>query len=214
MSLNHYKWPVALFLYFASGYAYAIDIQTVLTNVSSIIQPLTALALMISFIAGIFMIMQALMAMKKFGNMSTQQMQPGEIGGPFMKFVVGAILIYLPTSTDILMNSIFGSYNSIFGSGTVNYQANGQGSALLTYMQGSGGGIGGQWAAMANTLVLYIQFLGLLSFIKGWFIISKSAGHGAQPGNFGKGVTHIIGGIIAINFISVVNIIMNTVYGT
>jgi len=157
--------------------------------------------------------MQALMAMKKFGNTGTMA-QPGELSGPLVKLVVGAVLIYLPTSTDILMNSIFGGAgDSMFGGANINYEAMGQGATLLSYAKGSGG-IGGQWASMANTLVLYIQFLGLLSFIKGWFIISKSAGQGAQPGNFAKGVTHIIGGIIAINFVGVVNIIMNTVYGT
>ena len=64
---------------------------------------------------------------------------------------------------------------------------------------------------MANTLVLYIQFVGLLSFVKGWFILSKSVGYGAQQGSVSKGVTHILGGIVAINFISMVNIINNTI---
>jgi intracellular multiplication protein IcmC len=203
---------LGFWLYFVYENAYAADIQTILNNVSGIIVPLTAMVLMISYAAGIYMIIHALTLMKKFGNMSMQA-QPGELGGPLMQLVVGAVLIYLPTSTDALTNSLFGSSNSIFGSGSsINYSNAGYGSEILGYLPTDS--FAQQWASMANTLVLYIQFVGLLSFVKGWFILSKSAGHGAQPGTVSKGITHIIGGIIAINFISAVNIISNTIFGT
>lgn len=169
------------------------------------------MVLAISYLSGVWMIINALTKMKKFGNM-TMQAQPGELGGPLMQFVVGAVLIYLPTATDALTHSIFGASDSIFGSGSVNYRNVGYGSELLGYLPADS--FSQQWAAMANTLVLYIQFVGLLSFVKGWFILSKSAGHGAQPGNVAKGLTHIIGGIVAINFISMATIINNTIFGT
>ncbi len=156
------------------------------------------------------MIIHALTKLKKFGHMSMQA-QPGELGGPLMQLVVGAVLIYLPTATDVLTNSFFGTSNSIFGSGSVNYRNVGYGSELLGYLPTDS--FSQQWASMANTLVLYIQFVGLLCFLKGWFILSKSAGHGAQPGTIGKGLTHIIGGIVAINFISMAKIINNTIFG-
>jgi intracellular multiplication protein IcmC len=196
--------------------AYAIDIQTILTNVSNVLVPLTGMVLVISYVCGIYMIFHGIAEIRRTTNFMMAQSQSESISGPILHIVVGAILIWLPTSTDIFMNSIFGSINSIFGSGSglssIRYQSLGTGSSLLGYLPGDS--IGQQWASIANTLVMYIQFLGLLSFIKGWFLISKSAGTGAQPGNFAKGLTHIIGGIIAINFIGVVNIISNTVFGT
>lgn len=198
-------------LYFVSETAYAADIQTILNNISSIIIPLTAMVLMISYAAGIYMVIHALTMFKKFGNMSMQA-QPGEFSGPLMQLVVGAVLIYLPTSSEFLTNSLFGTSSSIFSSSSVNYSNVGYGSEILGYLPTDT--FSQQWAAMANTLVLYIQFVGLLSFIKGWFILSHSAGHGAQQGNFAKGITHIIGGIVAINFVSAVNIISNTIFGT
>ncbi len=170
------------------------------------------MVLMISYAAGIYMIIHALTLFKKFGNMSMQA-QPGEFSTPLMQLVVGAVLIYLPTSSEFLTNSLFGGGGaSIFGYNSVNYGNVGYGSSLLGYMPTDT--FSQQWASMANTLVLYIQFVGLLSFIKGWFILSHSAGHGAQQGSFAKGITHIIGGIVAINFISAVNIISNTIFGT
>jgi intracellular multiplication protein IcmC len=207
-------WPyLGSLLYFVSENAYAApDIQTILNNLSRIIVPLTLLVLMCSYVGGVWMIIHALTMMKKFGNMSMQA-QPGELGGPLVQLVVGAVLIYLPSSTDIITSSLFGSSNSIFDSGGgVNYSNVGYGSEILGYLPTDS--FAQQWAAMANTLVLYIQFVGLLSFVKGWFILSKSAGHGAQQGSVAKGVTHILGGIVAINFIAASNIIYNTIFGT
>lgn len=200
-------------LYFVSENAYAgPDIQGILTNVSRIIVPLTAMVLIISFVGGVWMIIHALTMMKKFGNMSMQA-QPGELGGPLVQLVVGAVLIYLPSSTDTLTNSLFGSSNSIFaGSSNANYSNAGYGSTLLGYVGSDS--FEQQWASMANTLVLYIQFVGFLSFVKGWFILSKSAGHGAQQGSVAKGITHILGGVVAINFVAASNIIYNTIFGT
>lgn len=203
--------------YLLSENAYAaVDLQTALTNLSNIIVPLTGVVLMCSYIGGIMLIFNGLMLMKKFGQVGTATAQPGELGGPLMKIIIGAILIYLPTSTDTFLNSLFSTAGTIFGDGgTTNlqtYQSLGVGASLLGYLGGDT--LSQQWQSLANTLVLYIQFLGLLSFVKGWFILSHSVGQGAQQGSFAKGLTHIIGGIIAINFVGVVNIINNSIMGT
>jgi intracellular multiplication protein IcmC len=188
------------------------DIQMILTNISNVIVPLTALALTISFTAGVFFIFQALIALKNFGHVGMAgQSQPGEFSKPLLKLLIGAILIYLPSSTDALTNSLFNTGSSLFGSGSINYQNLGSGSTLLGY--GGASSFGQQWAALANTLVLYIQFIGLLSMLKGWFILASSTGQNAQQGNVAKGFTHVIGGIIAMNFITAVNIINNTIFG-
>jgi len=200
-----------ILLYLFSENAVAADIQTVLNNVSNIIVPLTAMVLMISYCAGVYFIIHALTMMKKFGNMGMQQTQPGELGGPLMQLVVGAVLIYLPSSTDVLTNSLFSTSASLFGGSSINYANLGVGASVLGYIGADN--LSQQWAALANTLVLYIQFIGLLSFIKGWFLMSKSAGAGSQPGNLSKGFVHIIGGIIAINFVSIVSILNSTIFG-
>ncbi len=194
-----------------------MDIQTILTNVSNVLVPLTGMVLVISYVCGIYMIFHGLSEMRKLGGYSMQQSSSQEsLSAPLLHIVVGAVLIWLPTSTDTFMNTLFATSSSIFGGGgglsSINYQNLGVGASLLGYLPGDS--VGQQWASIANTLVLYIQFLGLLSFIKGWFLISKSAGAGAQPGNFARGLTHIIGGIIAVNFVGAVTIISNTVYGT
>lgn len=190
----------------------APDLQTILTNISNIIVPLTAMVLLISYAAGAWMIIRALILLKNVGNISTShQAQPGEMGKPLMLLVVGAVLCYLPTSTDALTNSLFSTGASIFGNGSINYQNLGTGATLLNYYPG-GDTFGQQWQALANTLVLYIQFVGLLAMIKGWFILSHAAGQGGQQDAVAKGFTHIIGGIIAMNFVQAMNVLYNTIF--
>ncbi len=207
----------SLFLVFAilfssSDAAYAADISTVLNNLRKVLKPLTVVLLFISFLVGTFMIFRAIVLFKKFGMSMNMQTQPGEFAGPITYLIVGAALIYLPTTTDMMMNAIFGGSTSLFGGGTLDYTAYGQGSQLLGYV--TTGAVEQQWADLANTLILYIQFLGLLSFIKGWIMLGKAGQAGAQPGSFSKAMTHIIGGIIAVNFVGMVTILRNTIYGS
>lgn len=203
---------LGLLLLFVHQQAYAMpDIQTIMSNISRIILPLTVMILAISYAGGVYMIISGLLMMKKLGNFATQQSQPGELSGPMVKVLVGAALIYLPSSSDIISNSLFQNGSSLFNGG-INYSNLGSGASLLGYTGGDS--LNQQWSAIANTLVLYIQFLGLLSFIKGWFIISGTAGHSSQPGVLSKGITHIIGGIVAMNFVAASNVIYNTIFSS
>ncbi len=203
---------LGLLLLSENAYA-AADIQTIMNNVSRIIVPMTAMLLAISYAGGVYMIFSGVMMMKKMGNMSTAyQAQPGELSGPMLKILIGSALIYLPSSTDTLTNSLFSTGSSLFSGSSIDYANLGQGASLLGYSSGSS--LSSQWASIANTLVLYIQFLGLLSFIKGLFIMAAAAAPGTQQGVVAKGLTHMIGGIIALNFMTVVDVLNNSIFSS
>lgn len=208
MTLRSISLACVLLLISDAAYA-APDITAVLSNIQRIFGPLTLMVLWISYVAGIVFIFRAILLFKKFGSQQGQ----GEIGQPLTYLFVGTVLIFLPSASDITMNSLFGQTASIF-TGSVNYGAVGTGSTLMSYAGSSG--MAGQWASFANTLVLYMQFLGFLSFVKGWFIIAKSTSpSGAQGGSsLSKGITHIVGGIALINIVGVMNILSNTIWGT
>ena len=189
--------------------AQAVDLTTALKNVRQLVIPLTQLMLAFSFVAGIALIWRAIGMMKKFGQMNTMQSQPGEIAGPMVYLVVGAVLIWIPTTADIMTQSIFGnSDQDLFSGTTFDYTNLGSGSELLTYISGST--LQAQWSSIADTLVLYIQFIGLIAFIRGWIIVSKSGQPGVQPGSITKGIVHIIGGVIAINFVQFIYLLKET----
>lgn len=204
-----YGFAFALLILLTPDSAYAAtDITVILTNLTRIFAPLTLLVLIISYVAGIFYIFRALILFKKFGMGQAQ----GDMGQPLLYLAVGTVLIFLPTTTDVTMNSLFGQTTSLFAGGGVNYGGLGTGQSLMSY--GDPGSIGTQWANLANTLVLYMQFLGFVSFVRGWFIIAKSGTPNQQGGGFSKGITHIVGGIALVNIVAVTNILKATIWGS
>ncbi len=196
---------VLTFIFLIADPAYA-DISSVMANLQVIIAPLTVMVLWISYVAGIFFIFRAILHLKKLGMGQAQ----GDWNQPLLYLFVGTVLICLPAATDVTMTSLFGQTASLL-SGGVNYAGLGQGQSLLSYVDV--GGVGSQWASLANTLVLYLQFLGFLSFIKGWFIIAKSGTPSNQGGGIAKGISHIVSGIALINIVGVVNILQTTIMG-
>jgi intracellular multiplication protein IcmC len=54
-----------------------------------------------------------------------------------------------------------------------------------------------------------VQIIGVIAFIRGWLILAQSARQGSQP-VIGRALTHIIGGILAINIIGTKNVIWAT----
>lgn len=191
----------------------AADLQDVLENVRHMLGPLTTLLLFVSYIAGIGMIYKGITMLKQFGVPPTQMSRPGELSGPLIYLVVGAILLYLPSTTDVFTQTIFGAGSrSIINGNTISFSSIGSGSELIGYYSSSGN-LEGQFADLADTAIIILQFIGLFSFIRGWFIISHAGQQGAQPGSVTKGMIHIIGGIVAINFVPAAAIFRNTILG-
>lgn len=187
------------------------DIQDMLVNIQSILNPGLALMLAISFIIGVYFVLKGLLKLKSFAMPLTQMSQPGELSGPVIHILIGAVLIYIPTSTDVLSNTLFGSgVTSLFNaSGAANVYNLGQASSLLSLT--SGVTLESQWATLINTVVYYMQFIGFLAFLRGWIILSHH--EKGQPSETSKGIIHIVGGILAINFLPLVKAILNTVNG-
>lgn len=202
----------AIGFYCLSDNALALpDLTTVLKNIQNVIEPITALICVFSYIGGVFMIFKAIIKLKKMGGLGTQMaLQPGELITILVNLLVGAVLLYIPTSSDILTNSLLGTSQSLFGGGSINYSGLGTGADIMQYGSGS---TNAQWEEVANTLVLYIQFFGFISFIKGWFMLSHLGAQGTQAGTGTKAVVHIIGGVIAMNFVQFIAILKNTIMG-
>ena len=185
------------------------DLADILTNLSKLLGPLITFLLIFSYVAGIIMVMKGISGLRAFGSHA----KPGEMTGPLVYILVGTVLLYLPSTTDIVTKTIFGGgAGSVVGAGQINLSALGSASTvLLSYAPVA---IEGQWASLVDTVILYVQFIGFLAFIRGWIIISHAGQQGSQPGTVAKGATHIIGGIIAVNFLPMVQIVHATIFGS
>jgi intracellular multiplication protein IcmC len=188
------------------------DLSTVLQNLEDILNPLADLLIVISFIGGIYFIYTGILELKLFGQPPSQMMRPGELKGPLVHIIIGAVLIYIPTTSDIVTFSLLGdSGKTVFSGGAINIGLAGSASdELLSYAPIP---IEQKWHDVMNTIFHYVQFIGLIAFVRGWFILSKVGQHGGQPGTASKGVIHVLGGIIAINIVPVLEILRNTIIG-
>ncbi|MDB6095913.1 MAG: icmC [Francisellaceae bacterium] len=215
-----YFWLIIHFLsIFYSGLALAVTAPVsnsiyapstlVLNNINKMIPALTKLLIVAVYLAGIYMVFKALLMFKK--NAGSTQGHGGELSGPLAHLVIGGVLLFIPSATDVTIGSIFGNTKSIFANNTLNYANLGKGSQLLNYASNSA--FAAQWAPLADTLVLILQFVGFIAFLRGWFILAKASESHNQQASFGKGLTHILGGALAINFVNAVMIIKTSLYG-
>lgn len=210
------KWLLAISFTALPSAAFAniseLNIQDILQNLQTILNPALRMLLAFSFIIGIWFIVKGLLKLKAFALPLTQTTQPGELSGPIMYMFIGTILIYIPTSTDVLTNTLFGSVPSLFGGGGSPNIYN-LGSASAQIMGYASVSLESQWATLIDTVVYYMQFIGFLAFLRGWVIMSHATQHHGQQDSFVKGIVHIVGGILAINFLPLVNAVSNTIQG-
>lgn len=159
--------------------------------------PMHVLLNFFGFAAGMILIMVGISRLMK----STQEGAKGPIGmGTVMTFVTGGALL----SFNGLIRGISASF---FGSPVTKTYA------TLEYTKGMDGGLIESSYAVINSVVQFMILIGLISFIRGLFIL-RSAAEGGQQASIMAGVTHIIGGALAVNLGPVVNAVQATLgYG-
>lgn len=173
--------------------------QRMVDNLNALVTNIELLITAFAFVAGIFMIAKGLMMYRAFGQHITQMSQRGEMAGPAVYILVGAMLVYIPSTINMGLTTIF--------SGNVTLGTTKGANQLITYSSTSAFT---QWQELSVVIVNYLKLLGLIAFIRGWFILSKMSAPGQQPGTAGKGVTHLIGGVLLMNVVDSINIIAAT----
>jgi hypothetical protein len=170
---------------------FAIDAGQMLENINDQLPYVFMAVTAFAYVAGIFFVMRGLMKLKTYGEMHGRGGGQHEgLSGAVSFIFIGAMLIYLPSGIDVLLTTVYGttelsSYSS--------YASKPDTSEEL-------------WVILVNI----VRAVGLISFIRGLMLFHKVGNHQAQPGTFSKGVTHAIGGAIAINIVGFINIIAKT----
>jgi intracellular multiplication protein IcmC len=169
----------------------AADISEMMRNLDTSLPQVEKLVIGFAFLLGIGFCLRAVYRFKIYGEARTMMSSQTSIKEPLFLLFIGAVFLYIPTGLKIFNNTAFG------------YET------PLAYSQ---------WAARgsvnnitASSIFDFVKIMGLISFVKGWYMLSKaSIQSGAQGNTFGKSMTHIIGGILAINIVGTMNIVMNT----
>lgn len=163
-----------------------LNAQTMIENLVKQMPQLMQMVTAIAYVMGMYMIIQAIVKMKHLGESRTMMSHEHSIKGPLILLTVGALLLYLPSSVQVGM-STFWTDPSPYG-----------------YLQEQQ-----QWQDFINDCFIIVQFIGTIAFIRGLVIFSHLS-DGRGQATFGKGLTHIIGGIFCINIYQFVQVIMVT----
>lgn len=157
-------------------------VQTVSQQVPSLMRAVTAFA----YVAGMALIVFSILKLKQYGESRTMMSHERQLLPAMALMITGALLLYLPSSVQIGLSTFWSTPNP-YG-----------------YLQ-----LQDQWNQFLSACYLIIQLIGTIALIRGLLILSKIGSH-AQGATVGKGLLHVIGGILCINIYQFVQVVLNT----
>lgn len=167
--------------------------------VNNIYDPMISLVSVLSVIIGATFIARGLLRGSKVGS----DPRAGDPKSILTHLIIGAVLISMGTTLPDVLRSLFGGSASI--SDVTNY-------AGIQWSNFVGTGV--DTTAADNTvraILAFIQIIGVISFLRGWLII-KAAMEGGQA-TIPQGITHIVGGAMAVNIDVMIGLLDDT-FGT
>ena len=172
------------------------DLASIFNNINQQINPIKNFIIAISYGVGLGLCVIAVMKLKKYGTKTAYMHVESSLVGPFLQFFIGIALFYLPTFVETVNITLWNEayvYNS-----PLNYTSQTSSTTFEEYIE---------------PILGVIQIIGMISFIRGWVMLSRATNVGQQPGAVSKGLTHVIGGIMGINIYTVMEIFNQTFLG-
>lgn len=171
------------------------SLDAALQSIQAAFSSIKTLISVISYIIGVTFVVRGVMMYRAFANQTFGSAQRGELMAPMISLLVGAILLYFPSTLNTSLNTIFGNSNISDVTQMIGYS-----STSSTE----------KWQTISAIIVNYMELLGMVAFVRGWVLLAKMGHSGSQPGSVGKGLIHIIGGILLMNIVQTVNILACT----
>lgn len=173
-----------------------VDFSSMLATLTKNAGPVIRLVTATAYVIGLWFIISSIQELKTIGNSQNMQAQThGGISGPIVKFIIGIMLLYLPSTIDITVWTLW--QHSAFGS---------EASSAMSYTPDASD----PFSPIKEGAIAVVRVVGYVSFVRGLVTLSHSSSQGAQPGSFSKGIVHILGGILAINIVETIRIVCGT----
>jgi intracellular multiplication protein IcmC len=164
----------------------SISIDQMLMSLNESIPQLFLLVTAVSYVMGMYLMCSGVMKMRTCGD-TRSAAQGGDLRGALTTIVIGILFVYLPSTLKVTLSTIYGN-------------------DTVTAYDSSG-----TWYDQTLAVVVSIvQLVGLISFIRGLIIFYKVGNGNSQQVTIGKGVTHVVGGILAFNLLATVDILATT----
>jgi len=164
--------------------------------VSNIYGPMTFILNWFGYVAGAVLIMIGISRLLK----SAQEGPRGPGGlGTIMTFITGGALLSL--------SPMIGAFSGTLFYGDSDVATTAQFGQLLGY--GFAGGGEQQIYAVISAVLQFMIILGIISFVRGIFIL-RDVAEGSQQASMLAGITHLLGGALAVNLGPVMNAVQST----
>lgn len=172
------------------------SLEQLVRAVSAATGPLSTLLSIFTALAGATFIAIGLFALQKRSELGRQG---GSWAGPASWMICGVILWAFPASLRVISASIFSAGDVPAAQAIFSWAPN----TVATLSDGVA-------RETLEAIIRVLQFFGLLAVIRGVFIVNASMqpSMGGQR-TFGAGLTHIIGGILAVQIPRVAGVIEN-----
>lgn len=169
----------------STGGGVMANIGQMFANGNAAFEALIRLTKVSAYMIGIFLVIGSIFKLSQLG--SNPQVSPKT---PIIMFVSGISVFALVGVVSIVSQTMA--------------MGDGPGSILIS----AGNGLDAQTAAAITGVLTFIRLIGYIAFIRGWLLINQS-GQGKE-GTLGRGLTHILGGVAAINVQITAQILANT----
>jgi intracellular multiplication protein IcmC len=163
-----------------------INVATMISNFAASIPNLMRLTTAIAYVLGMYFVINGVLLLKKYGEQRTQMSSENSLKGPLIFIMVGAGLLYLPTSVQ---------------QGFTTFWTNPSPYAYETSDTGA-------FSDFINACFLIVQLIGTIYFIKGLSMMTHLSQ--SQQAGFSRALTHVIGGIFCIDLYDFLNMILQT----
>jgi intracellular multiplication protein IcmC len=165
-----------------NSFADTPDLSTMLTNFMRLVTS-------VAYVMGMWFVYRGILELKEFGEQRTQNSTHTKLSGTLIQIIVGTLLLYLPSAIQSGLNTFWMSPNP-YG-----------------YVQETQD----QWSFVIQSGYIVIQLIGTISFIRGLLILNQMSESGGGHGAAGRGLTHIIAGVLCINlydFLNAINLLL------
>lgn len=166
------------------------DLISMINRLQTQLPGVTRLVSAFAYVSGLMFTMKGIYALKVYGQMMTAMSPQHSIKVPLTYLLAGTILVFSPQIVNIAMMTVFSTSNPLQYPSNDNFSSN-----------------------VYSGVLYLVQVVGFISFIRGWFILAHPQQQGGQS-QFGKAMTHIIGGLCAINIGGAINILENSFIGS
>jgi intracellular multiplication protein IcmC len=167
-----------------------MDVYSMLANLEKSLPGIQNVISYTAYFIGICLVMMSLYKLHHVADQRNMMSQQHSISGPIVTIIAGAFLIYLPSTIDTMTATFWGTDSPMAFDTTT----------------------GGQYDQMIGIVLKIVKIVGIIAFIRGWLMIAKSTDQG-QQGGVGKGMTHIIGGLLAFHMEATLQVLQNTFIG-